>query len=57
MEADKTGVKYDPVTKNVKVPEPYKPAIASFNEAGFPGLAFHQSWRNGYAIYHEYCLQ
>jgi hypothetical protein len=40
MEADKTGVKYDPVTKNVKVPEPYKPAIASFNEAGFPGLAF-----------------
>ncbi len=39
MEADKTGVKYDPHTKNVTVPEPYKPAIAAFNEAGFPGLS------------------
>ncbi len=39
-ECDKTGVKYDPLTKNVKVPEPYKPAIAAFNEAGFPGLAY-----------------
>lgn len=38
-EADKTGVKYDPKTKNVAVPEPYKPAIAAFNEAGFPGLS------------------
>lgn len=39
-ECDKTGVKYDPLTKNVKVPEPYKPAITAFNEAGFPGLAY-----------------
>jgi len=38
-EADKAGVKYDPKTKNVAVPEPYKPAIAAFNEAGFPGLS------------------
>ncbi len=38
-EADKTGVKFDPKTKNVAVPEPYKPAIAAFNEAGFPGLS------------------
>ena len=39
-ESDKIGVKYDPLTKNVKTPEPYKPAIIAFNEAGFPGLAY-----------------
>ena len=39
METDKTGVKYDPTTRNVKVPEPYKPAMAAFNESGFPGIS------------------
>ncbi|HPS58831.1 MAG TPA: acyl-CoA dehydrogenase [Spirochaetota bacterium] len=38
-ETDKTGVQYDPATKQVKVAEPYKPAIATYNESGFPGLA------------------
>lgn len=38
-EGDKNGVKYDPSTKEVKTEELYKPAIAAFNEAGFPGLA------------------
>jgi len=39
METDKTGIKYDPATRNVMVPEPYKPAMASFNESGFPGIS------------------
>lgn len=39
LECDKTGVKYDPATKNVKVPEPYKSSLTSFNESGFPGIA------------------
>jgi alkylation response protein AidB-like acyl-CoA dehydrogenase len=38
-EGDKNGVKYDPATKEVKTEELYKPAIAAFNEAGFPGLS------------------
>jgi len=39
METDKIGVKYDPATRNVKVPELYKPAMAAFNESGFPGIS------------------
>jgi len=39
METDKSGVQYDPSTRNVKVPEQYKPAMASFNESGFPGIS------------------
>ncbi len=39
METDKAGVQYDPSTRNVKVPEQYKPAMASFNESGFPGIS------------------
>ncbi len=38
-ETDKSGVQYDPATKQVKVPEQYKPAMAAYNESGFPGLA------------------
>ncbi len=38
-EGDKNGVKYDPSTKEVKTEELYKPAIAAYNEAGFPGLS------------------
>lgn len=39
METDKSGVQYDPSTRNVKIPEQYKPAMASFNESGFPGIS------------------
>jgi alkylation response protein AidB-like acyl-CoA dehydrogenase len=37
--ADKEGVKYNPDTKEVKVPEAYKPAMKAYHEAGFISLA------------------
>jgi len=37
-EADKTGVKYDPDTKKVMIPEGYKKALRKYNEAGFVGM-------------------
>ena len=38
-EGDKEGVKFDPKTKKVTIPESFKPAMSVFCEAGFPGLA------------------
>ncbi|HRS63287.1 MAG TPA: acyl-CoA dehydrogenase [Spirochaetota bacterium] len=37
-EGDKIGAKWDPVTKEVKIPEIFKPALDKFYEAGFMGL-------------------
>jgi len=37
--ADKTGVDYNPDTKEVKLPEDYKNALLAYYEAGFAGLA------------------
>ncbi|HPP96330.1 MAG TPA: acyl-CoA dehydrogenase family protein, partial [Spirochaetota bacterium] len=37
-EGDKVGAKWDPVTKEVKIPEVFKPALDKFYEAGFMGL-------------------
>ncbi len=34
-ESEKQGVKYDPATKKVSVPEGFKPALKAYNEAGF----------------------
>ncbi len=42
--ADRTGARYDPATKNVAVPEEFRPAMAFFNEAGFTGLANDPAW-------------
>ncbi len=36
---DKNGSKYNPETKEVKTEDLFKPALAAFNEAGFPGLS------------------
>ena len=38
-DADKTGAKYDPVTKTVSVPEGFHTAMKSYREAGFSGLS------------------
>lgn len=38
-DADKTGAKYDPATKTVKVPEGFHTAMKSYREAGFSGLS------------------
>jgi alkylation response protein AidB-like acyl-CoA dehydrogenase len=38
------GAHYDPVTKNVTVPEAYKVALQYFNEAGFTGLGCDPEW-------------
>lgn len=37
-EGDKIGAKWDPVTREVKIPECYHPALDAFYEAGFMGL-------------------
>ncbi len=42
MEGDKESVQYDPETKQVKIPEAYKPALKAFNEAGFVSLSNDQ---------------
>ncbi len=41
-EGDRNPVQYDPATKNVKIPEIYKPAFDAYYEAGFLGLAIDQ---------------
>ena len=38
-QADKIGVKYDPATKKVTVPEPFKPGLKAYHEAGFMAMA------------------
>ncbi len=38
-DADKTGAKYDPATKTVKVPDGFHTAMKSYREAGFSGLS------------------
>ncbi len=38
-EGDKNGAKWDPVTKAVKIPECYHPALDAFYEAGFMGIS------------------
>ena len=38
-EADKVGAKFNPDTKEVIVPEIYRPALKAYHEAGFIGLA------------------
>lgn len=38
-EADKTGAKYDPETKTVKVPQGFHTAMAAYRESGFSGLS------------------
>ncbi len=40
-EGDKIGVKWDPVTKAVKIPEIFKPALDQYYAAGFQGLTDH----------------
>lgn len=37
-EGDRVGVKYDPATKSVKIPEVFKAPLKSFNEAGFVSI-------------------
>jgi alkylation response protein AidB-like acyl-CoA dehydrogenase len=37
-EADKIGVRYDPDTKKVIIPEGYKGGLRKYNEAGFVGM-------------------
>ena len=37
-EGDRVGVKYDPATKSVKIPEVFKAPLRSFNEAGFVSI-------------------
>jgi hypothetical protein len=37
-ESDKTGVKYDPATKKVLVPETLKSALKAYYEAGFADI-------------------
>ncbi len=34
-ESEKQGVKYDPATKKVTIPDGFKPALRAYNEAGF----------------------
>jgi len=43
-EGDKTGVSYNPVTKEVKIPSCYKEAKRVLNEAGFSGLEQDPQW-------------
>ena len=43
-EADKTGVKYNPETKSVTVPERFKTAMALYRESGFSGLSNGPEW-------------
>jgi len=43
-EGDKTGVSYNPVTKEVKIPSCYKEAKRVLNEAGFSGLEQDPLW-------------
>jgi alkylation response protein AidB-like acyl-CoA dehydrogenase len=38
-EADKTGAKYDPETKTVKVPQGFHTAMTAYRESGFSGLS------------------
>jgi len=38
-DADKTGAKYDPETKSVKVPAGFHTAMATYRESGFSGLS------------------
>ncbi len=37
-EGDKVGAKWDPATKQVKLPDGYRPALDAFYEAGFMGF-------------------
>lgn len=41
---DKEGVKYDPATKKVTVPQLYHKARQVVNEAGFPGMEHDPDW-------------
>ncbi len=43
-EGDKVGVIYDPQTKKVTYPEPFKSAMLKLNEAGFTGLNNDPAW-------------
>ena len=38
-EGDKVGVKWDPTTKAVKIPDIFKPALDQYYQAGFMGLS------------------
>ena len=40
-EGDKVGAKWDPVTKEVKIPEIFKPALDQYYAGGFMGLTDH----------------
>ena len=41
---DKDGVKYDPSTKDVRVPQLYHKARQMVNDAGFPGMEHDPEW-------------
>ena len=43
-ETDKEHAQYIPDTKDVKIPEAYKPALDAYYEAGFMGLAVDQEY-------------
>jgi hypothetical protein len=43
-EADRIGVKYDPATKSVTIPQGFRAAMESYREAGFAGLSNDQEF-------------
>ncbi|HPG49943.1 MAG TPA: acyl-CoA dehydrogenase [Spirochaetota bacterium] len=44
MAGDREGARYDPATKEVRVPAGYREALAYFNEAGLTGLGNDSAW-------------